>query len=483
MNNKKESFITTLLHIGSGTIISMIISAIGVPIITRLVDPNEYGQLSIFNLYISIAMLVLCLGMDQTLVRYYYKENSIEYKRWILRRCFSVSLITTCVCSAVFILFIEFGLIDFEFSKILSVFILGILFELFNRFAVLVLRLEGSGKQYSLASIIHKASYVFLAIALIFITKRHSFTVVAIASVCGFLFSSLFAIYKQRTVWAFTKETKDIGIPLSEILKYGLPFIVATGLTTLFEAIDKLCLKNLCDYSVVGIYSSAIFLTGAFAIVQTAFNAAWAPKSVELYENNPEHTAVYSKYNKTITFFMFGLGFSFILVKDVFGLMLGEAYREAAQILPFLAFHPIMYTISETTVTGIVVKNKSHYHIIVAALVCIANLIGNLVLIPYFGAKGAAISTGCSYILFYAVRTFLADRLYHFDHSKCKFWIITLLTVGYATYNTFFDNILLSAVFYVVLIVVLCVLYKEVVYESMALVREFMRKHIKGKKA
>lgn len=74
--------------------------------------------------------------------------------------------------------------------------------------------------------------------------------------------------------------------------------------------------------------------------------------AVEHYVKDKADVTFYQKGNQIITVIMFCVGFSLILFKDVFAVLLGSKYREAAYILPFLIFNPIMYTVSETTVNG-----------------------------------------------------------------------------------------------------------------------------------
>ena len=131
------------------------------------------------------------------------------------------------------------------------------------------------------------------------------------------------------------------------------------GITILFQTADKLALNAYGTYSDVGIYSSTMTLVNVFAIVQTSFNTLWAPMAVEHYSKDPNDKSLYYKGNQIITVIMFFIGLTLILFKDVFALLLGEKYREAAYILPFLIFNPIMYTISETTVNGLVCRRKS----------------------------------------------------------------------------------------------------------------------------
>ncbi|MEH2946030.1 oligosaccharide flippase family protein [Sporofaciens sp. JLR.KK001] len=461
--NKKESFFETVMHIGAGTIINMVIGFISTPIFTRLVEPDEYGKLNIFTLYIGIAVMVLCLGLDQAMVRFYYHDKSISYKRWLVSVCVIIPIIVFSIVCIAFEVLLATDTIVFEFTGIRILFYCGVFCEILFRFASLLLRLEGNGKYYSIASIIYKSSYVIVAVIIIELFKRNDFLPLAIGLVMGYLMALAFSTISYRDIWFFWKEKTSISVKISELLTYSLPFILSMGLTTLFEAIDKLSLKYLCDYSVVGIYSSATTLIAVFAIVQSSFNAVWAPTSVKHYEEAPEDRGFYTRYNITITVIMFVFGMTFILCKDVFGLLLGIKYREAAQIIPFLALHPIMYTISETTVTGVVVKKKSYVHIIIAAIVCVVNFVGNMLLIPYLGAKGAAISTGLSYVAFYSLRTGFGNRYYWFDHKPLKFWLSAFLSIIYAVYNTFFEMGIVSVVLYLVIVAAISFLYRETI--------------------
>ena len=154
---------------------------------------------------------------------------------------------------------------------------------------------------------------------------------------------------------------------------------------------------------------------------------------------------------------------SLILFKDVFALLIGEKYREAAYILPFLIFNPIMYTISETTVTGLVFKKKSKVQVIVAVGACLTNIIGNYLLVPIFKCQGAAISTGISYIVFFSLRTFLSNKYYYVDFKLKRFYTLTLVVSLYALYNTFLLFNIGSVIGYFVCLVVLLILYRDAV--------------------
>ena len=56
---EKNSFLKHFAIIGGGTFINIALGVFTTPIITRLVDPVEYGQLSIFTMYSGMAFFPL----------------------------------------------------------------------------------------------------------------------------------------------------------------------------------------------------------------------------------------------------------------------------------------------------------------------------------------------------------------------------------------------------------------------------------------
>ena len=98
-----QSFIKNFFVLGFGSFIYLIIGLIGTPVITRLVDPAEYGYMSMFTVYSNIGLMFCGLGLDQTLVRYFYHRDDLDYKRTILFECMSTPMIL-CVVLGLLIL-------------------------------------------------------------------------------------------------------------------------------------------------------------------------------------------------------------------------------------------------------------------------------------------------------------------------------------------------------------------------------------------
>ncbi|MBQ3937648.1 MAG: oligosaccharide flippase family protein, partial [Ruminococcus sp.] len=172
---KKQSFLKHFTIIGGGTMINMMLGLLTEPIITRLVDPADNGKYGIFTMYSSLAVMVLCLGLDQSLVRYYYEKEEDDYKRSLLAKCVVLPVISCLIVSGIVMTLSLTGLVKFKFNPlIMGILCVFTLFQLIYRFSLLLLRLEYKSKLYSLLNIIHKLTYLAAVFPLIFLFKENN---------------------------------------------------------------------------------------------------------------------------------------------------------------------------------------------------------------------------------------------------------------------------------------------------------------------
>lgn len=478
MNTK--SIFKHFLSISVGTVVNMLVGFITTPILTRLVGTAEYGQYSILTMYASIALMVLCMGFDQALIRYFYHADTKDYQRTILKECCLLPVVGTLLAAVVINGLSWLRIVRFEFEpQIMAMLTVLVFFQVLNRIDLILLRVTYQTKHYSMLQVLTKVLFAGLAVAGCVLIKEQKLFVLAGASMVSYAVATVVGIWSQRDLWSFGRIRDKYTIDRKELYRYAFPFIVSMGITTLFQAIDKISLNRYCSYEEVGVYSSAITLVHIFGIVQTTFGAIWAPMVVEHYEKEPEDRAFYPKAFRSITFVMFFIGISLILCKDLFALLLGKDFRAAASMLPFLCLNSIMLTISETTMIGITFSKKSYTQIIVSAVACASNIVGNTLLVPVYGGIGAAISTGLSYIVFFAMRTAISNHNYPMKWRMGQFCIITVLFLMYAMHNTFRSFGLITVIGYIVILAVLLVFYRDVIAEGWQLLKKLLRRSCK----
>ena len=474
---RKESFLKQIFQLATGAMINLVIGVLTAPIITRLVDPNEYGQLSLFNTYSSIALMVFVLGLDQTFVRYFYIEKEKKYQKKLLSFCIGLPVILAAIGSIVILLCHLANPTFLGFDNIIIwCFVINIYILILNRFGMLVLRLQYKTALYSAMNILHKVLYVVIVIPLAIFLKRHYLYILVFATLISVLVTAIISVISERSFWFEKVSDYDLPVSKKEMIQFGFPLMIASGVFLLFQATDKLCVKYYGTYSDVGVYSSAQNLMAVFSIIQTTFNTLWAPKAIDHYETNPDDRSFYIKMNQIITVLMFLFGSCVLLCKDLFVLLLGEKYREASAIIPFLMFNPIMYTVSETTVTGLSITKHTTSQVIITGVSAVVNLFGNMLLIPILGSKGAAVSTGLSYIVFFTLRTVFSNHYFPIDFKLNRFYLLTIVFAAGSFYHMFHSfNIIIVGIF-VVSIACICILYRDTIRDILTLGKDQLSK-------
>lgn len=472
----KDSLFKKFMEYGVGSIITLLLGFITSPIITRIISPEQNGKFSMFNTVTNLLMLIVMLGLDQSYVRYYYEEEPCNRGK-LLRQCIRAPLITNLFVAVLLIIFYkQISIFIIQEESVFTTILLAInlLISLIFRFAILQIRMKQRGKLYSLLNILMKVlNLVF--ILLIFYVYKNNYMTLILANIFTNLVIVFTALFIERREW-LNKGEGILKTSEREIIKFGLPQVFSMSIIWIFQSVDRIAIKEFSGFNEVGLYSGAMTIISLLNAVQGTFTMFWTPVAFERYSKDPNDKEFFSKINKIVTVVMLLIAIVLISCKDIIVLLLGPKYREAVFIFPYLVFMPIMYTISETTVLGINFKKMPKYHINIAIVSAIVNILGNMILVPKFGAKGAAISTGISYIVFFMVRTYFSNKLYKVNYGIGKFTIATLFVYILATYSSFYKfNTIIFILTFVSLIIILF-LYRDILFELKGIIKIKIRK-------
>lgn len=437
MNNK---LLKKFAEFGIGNLLVLVSGFISSPIITRLIMPEEFGKFSMFNTVTSLFLFVLLLGLDQSYIRFFYEEDE-EARSYLLRKSVKMTMIVNLVLSLIILLLSKpiSNLIIGRYSIVLVISILiQNTFNILSKFSILVVRMKQKGKTYSFLQVIGRVFYILLIILTVRIFKGDYRTVV-FASIVSNIIAVSVGIFIERKVWFDTRSDIELKTSVNEMLKFGIPLVFSMSITWLLQSIDKIFITNYSGYVELGIYSSAFTIVALLNAVQDSFITLWLPVANEKYKEAPNNTEFFTKINGVVSLGMLIIAILLITFKDILIIVLGPEYRDASFIFPFLVLMPIMFTISETTAVGINFTRKTKYHIYISIVAAICNLIGNSLLVPRFGARGAAIATGLSYLIFFACRTVISKKLYNVNYNIKRLILpLIMLTIlaAYGSFNT-----------------------------------------------
>ncbi|GAB6168161.1 oligosaccharide flippase family protein [Clostridium carnis] len=478
MEEKKEtSLFKKFLEFAIGNGFILILGFISSPIITRLILPEEYGKYDLFNTVTTLVILVMMMGIDQAYVRYYHEESSEDIGLY-LRKCVKLPLTFNFIVGGILLIMYKFvsNFIIEETSFLLVVLILlHSIFSIISNFSMIHIRMKQRGKLYSFLSVINKSCFLIFTLILFSIFKNN-YIVLVLSAIFSNAIMGIVAIIYERNDWFKINKGNKPKITNKELIIYGYPFIFSMAITWVFQSIDKVSLKMFSGYEEIGLYAGAMTIIGLLNVFQSAFTVFWTPVAYEKYSKDKENKEFFIEVNKIVSLAMLVLSIGLISCKDIIVALLGSKYSGAQFIFPFLVLMPIMYTISETTVLGINFKKKTKYHIYIAIFSAISNVIGNLILVPKYGATGAAISTGLSYVVFFSARTYFAKRFYKVDYALGRFAVSVIavyILAAYSSVNTFNIGIILISIFS---IIVVFFMYRDILRKLISLCNKVLKR-------
>lgn len=470
MNKKIKSIF--IMFMGTG--LNVILGVITVPIITHIVKPADYGIFSLLQTYISIFVTICLLGFEQAYVRYYYSENNVTYRSCISRKVIKYPLILSFGIAIIIICFGHY-LIELDSTSfvLLGVCVIVTVIDTFTR---LCIRLEQDTWLYSKLLVLHRIIYACIVIGFVLFLNVSGVNSLLYGTALSLLVIIFVAVTRKKEIWFGKSNTNQKIISHRLLFKYSYPFIFSSIAGWIFNATDKLALQHFSTYEQIGYYAAAANIVALITIVQTTFSTLWVPMAVQNFENDPENKNFYIKSLDLMVCIMFIAGATVVLFKNVFAWMLGGNYGLAKFIFPCLVLQPIMFTISETTVYGINFYKKTNWHIVITVCSCIANIIGNFILVPIYGGKGAAISTGLSYVVFFILRTVIANKYYKVSFHLKKMTIVLALLIMFFLYNSFFDTSLIVIMMYIIIVMLILRLYRQTVKEIFIIIKQSLGK-------
>jgi O-antigen/teichoic acid export membrane protein len=453
--------IRLFLKFSIGSWLSAAISLFTTPIITALIIPDEFGKASMYTLAFNLAMQLALLGADQGFARKFYKEPDEDYQSRVLFNSILVPFLFSCLIAVlVFVLGNGIGklLINTASTSFSLLLAFSVIIGVFERFSMLALRMKKKAMSFSLIRVLFSLiNFCVVFFYAKFISK--DFYAVIYGNFFGLLICTTVAIIASKSLWRPQPVNKVL---LKEILVYGFPFLPTFLAAWLFEGIDKMALRQYSTFHEIGLFAAAYKIVTILSILQVAFSTFWTPVAFEVYEKNSDKAkTLFSKALGYMCAALFICGTGMMLFKDVIILLFEKSYHSAASIMPFLLLVPIMYTLSEVTVGGINYRNKTYWHLAIAVIAAVVNYALNMLLVPNLGAKGAAISTGLSYIVFFYSRTYISNYLFPIRINSFKLHGSVLVFIALGLVNTFFPNGIWTYGLTAIAIAALAILYRS----------------------
>lgn len=424
---------------------SAAVAFITLPIITWFYSAEDIGRIAMLQLASSFCILLFSLGLDQAYVREYHEAPQ---KPALLKAALTPGLVLLTIALGITLLIpgalssTVFSVESVEVSWLVA----GCLLAGFaSRFLSLILRMQERGLAFSMSQILPKAIFLMVIGGYYMLTVAFDFLHLIIAHTISILAVTLILGWNTRKQW-LAMLGQRIDVPqLKSMLHFGIPLIMGGMAYWALTAMDKLFLRNMSTFEELGIYSVASSFAGAALIFQSVFSTVWAPTVYKWAAEgvNNEKIDQVTEYVLAAVVLLFALAG---LLSWAVTYLLPVKYDRVQYILVACMAYPLFYTLSETTVVGLGITRKSGYAMLAAIIAALANMFGNYLLVPDYGATGAAISTAVAFWVFLFCRTELSCLVWR-KIARKKLYFLSALSLIAATGTAAFGKIFPESVF------------------------------------
>ncbi len=468
----KKEIIKGYLKFSFGTWVTFIVSLLTVPVVTRLISPEEFGKANTLTMLQNLLTVLCMFGTGTAILRFYYDEKNKNELLWsIIIVPLGLWAIATTILLALsnsISIFIS-GESSLSVVVILSALTLT---SILNNVNISVLRVENKSFYFSAVQIIGSiSSFVFtLLIAVVFGRTYWSLIISALLSA---IISFVIGLPFSTNLWLRPKLNFQTT---KSVLYFSFPLLFAQLLWDATTFTDRFMLRIFTNFQDIGIYSAAYKLINITRLVTTGFSAFWAPYAFRIYTENPENVSrVFKKSFDYTTYGMVLLSIILVTFKDIVFLLLGEEYRAAALVAPFLLLHPTTTMIAEIGCKCIEIQKKTYWFVISDLSAFLFNIFGNLLLIPKLGAVGAAISTGLSMIVMNSIKNFAAEKVMPIGYDFKRSYFSLLLLIIVLIVNSFYKLNFITIVVGLFAFLIVTYLYREITSELASIMHTAIR--------
>ena len=394
--------------------------------VARYLGPEKYGLLSYTMSFVWLFSAFLDLGHREIIVRelvLYPEQRNVILGSAILLRLSGAVLLGSGV--AVGLQLVDN---DYQTSLMIGIIALGMAFQSWELIDY-YFQSQVQSKYTVWAQTVQLIVASLIKIALI-IWQAPLIWFAAVFSLEYVITAALFLLLYNWQVGSFPIRNCNLKYA-RQMLKNSFPLLLTGMAILIYMRIDQVMLKELVGAETVGTYAAAVKLCEVWYYIPVLIAVSFYPAIIGVKDTNPAlYHARLQKLYTLLVWVAFALAIPITFMADwIIYILYGNEYIESVIILKIYVWAGIFVSMSLANNKWMVIENFQNYILLTTLLGMSSNIICNVILIPLYGASGAAIAT----LISYGIGSYLS--LLFFPKVRKIFWFATKSINPYSVFT------------------------------------------------
>lgn len=387
-------------------------------IVAKFLGAIDYGIFTIVMVTVAFLAPLAPLGINHALMRFLPPEKNENKIKDSVYSAFLITIVASFIFSLAVFILSDMIAISFLGSKVAGEFIrIGsalIFITAINMLFLDVFRSFGMMKKYSFVGLVQ----TFGEIALAFVFILYGFGLLFV--LYAYLITRAFVL-----VLSFVFIVKEVKLKIPDFgatrayLNYGIHLLITGICFWIIGSSNRYIIGYFMDTESIGIYSVAYMIGSMIMIFMIPITINLLANGSILYDRgNFGELKKYFKYSVKY-FMMLAMPtlflFSVLSEKIIRILASIEFVSRGAVIIPFITLGFIFYVLWMFGTFILSFAKKTGKMSMVIASASVINIAMNIVLVPYMGILGAAVSTLITFLLMFLVITKISIKILRFN--------------------------------------------------------------------
>ncbi|PLW82093.1 polysaccharide biosynthesis protein [Kineobactrum sediminis] len=382
------------------------------PVLTRYLSPEEYGQVAMFQTLLGALTAFIGLSLHGAAGRKFYDGNlaANDLKEFI-GSCLQILLVTTLIMLS--ILFVFSG----EFGQWLGLDTKWVLLAGLTTAATIIAQIRlgqwqvrKKAKSYGALQISKSLLNVGLSLLLVvvFLQGSDGRILAQIVAAGSFGLLALWLLKRDDLLKFFVWRADYIR----EALRFGVPLIPHVGGVFLLTTVDRFVISAELGLAEAGIYMVAVQFGMAISLVFDAINKAYVPWLFERLkrDDEAEKRQIVRYTYAWFCFILLGAGVGFLVGPWLILFVAGADYARAGDVIGWLILGHVFSGMYLMVTNYIFFSKRTGLLSVASVLAGLVNFFLLLVLVRHLGLEGAAYAFCFSMALRFLLSWYVAQK-------------------------------------------------------------------------